>query len=434
MIPRYSHPEMEAIWSDQNRLSIWLEIETLALEGLVREGLAPTEALEAVKNRGAFDLKRVLEIENEVKHDVIAFLTNVAEYVGPQARYLHRGMTSSDVLDTALAVQLQRSGMLILARLDELLPKIWRRAEEFKYTPCIGRTHGIHAEPITFGLKLVGWFAELKRNKLRLLRAVDEVAVGKISGAVGTYAAIPPGVESFVMQKLGLRAETVSTQIVLRDRHAAFFAALAQLASSIERFCTEIRHLQRSEVREVEELFSAGQKGSSAMPHKKNPILCENLCGLARLVRGYAATALENVALWHERDISHSSVERVIAPDSCILVDFMLRRFSKVVEGLRADVKRMEENLSLSRGVVFSGTLLLALTDAGMSREAAYGLVQQHALAAWAGGGDFRERVEHEPKITALLSGQMLAQVLTCSTICGTWITSFRKPYRSEPL
>lgn len=297
MIPRYSRPEMTQIWSDENRFKIWQEVETVALEGMVEEGLAPVEALKAVQEKAKFDTKRVLEIEDEVKHDVIAFLTNIAENVGPLARYLHRGMTSSDLLDTTFAVQLVRSGNLILEGLRNLAAVLKERAQEFKYTPCIGRSHGIHAEPITFGLKLVSWYAEVRRNEKRIINAINEIAVGKIAGAVGTYASIPPNVEQHVMNKLGLRPETVSSQIVHRDRHAVFFSALAIAASSIERFATEIRHLQRTEVGEVEEKFSTGQKGSSAMPHKRNPILSENLCGLTRLVRSYANSAMESIAL-----------------------------------------------------------------------------------------------------------------------------------------
>ncbi len=406
MIPRYSRPEMSNLWSDENRFKIWLEVETLALEGMVMEGSAPKESLAAVKARGAFDTARVLAIEEEVKHDVIAFLTNVAEHVGPEARVLHRGMTSSDLLDTTLAVQLKRSGELLLRGLDAACDALWKRAEEFKYTPCVGRSHGIHAEPTTFGLKLAGWYAELRRARRRLVAAIDEVAVGKIAGAVGTYASVSPKVEAHVFSALGLKSEPVPTQIVSRDRHASFFSALALLACSIERCAVEIRHLQRTEVREAEEKFSAGQKGSSAMPHKRNPILSENLSGLARLVRSYSAAALENVPLWHERDISHSSVERVAAPDACILMDFMLARFASLISGLVVYPQRMQENLEHTRGLVFSGTLLIALVDRGMVREDAYRLVQQHALAAWEGGPDLKARVLADTKISAVMSAK----------------------------
>ncbi len=403
MIPRYSRPEMRNIWSDETRFSIWLEIETYALEKMCELGLAPREAYEALRDEGTFDAFRVLQIEKEVKHDVIAFLTNVAESVGPLARFQHRGMTSSDVLDTALAVQIKRAGELILSGLNALIESTKTRALEFKHTPCIGRSHGIHAEPTTFGLKLISWYAELKRQRRRLLAALDDVLVGKISGPVGTYATVPPEVEKHVMQRLGLKCETVSSQIVQRDRHAAFFLSLAQLATSIEKFSLEIRHLQRTEVREAEERFTKGQKGSSAMPHKRNPILCENLTGLARLMRSYANAALENVALWHERDISHSSVERVIAPDACELLDFMLARFNSVVSEMVVYPERMLQNLELSRGLIFSGSLLVELVDSGLTREESYKLVQAHALAAWDGGDDFPTRVRRDPTITKLV-------------------------------
>lgn len=411
MIPRYSRPEMTALWSDESRFSIWLEVETLALEGMVKEGSAPQDSLDAVRKGGKFDTRRVLEIEQEVKHDVIAFLTNVAEYAGPKARYLHRGMTSSDLLDTSFAVQLRRAGEMLLNDIDAVCAALKKRATEYKLTPTIGRSHGIHAEPTTFGVKLAGWYAEMRRARARLEAAIETVSVGKIAGAVGTYASVSPQVEAHVMSKLGLKPETVATQIVSRDRHADFFTALALLASSIEKFSVEIRHLQRTEVREAEERFTAGQKGSSAMPHKRNPILTENLSGLARLVRGYAVSAMENVALWHERDISHSSVERVIAPDACIVVDFMLQRFTSVIDGLVVYPDRMQANLELTRGLVFSGTLLIALVDKGMTREAAYQKVQQHALAAWEGGPDLKERFKADAEVTKHLSAQDLETV-----------------------
>lgn len=411
MIPRYSRPDMTALWSDESRFAIWLEIETLALEGMVKEGSAPQESLDAVRKGAKFDTQRVLEIEQEVKHDVIAFLTNVAEHAGPQARYLHRGMTSSDLLDTTFAVQLKRSGEMLLKGIDAACATLQKRAAEFKHTPTIGRSHGIHAEPTTFGIKLAGWFAELRRARVRLEAAIKDVSVGKIAGAVGTYASVSPQVESHVMKKLGLEPETVATQIVSRDRHAAFFTTLAVLASSIEKFSVEIRHLQRTEVREAEEKFTAGQKGSSAMPHKRNPILTENLSGLARLVRGYAVSALENVALWHERDISHSSVERVIAPDACIVVDFMLQRFAAVISGLVVYPERMLQNLELTRGLVFSGSLLIALVDKGMTRENAYQKVQQHALAAWEGGPDLKARFKADPEVSKFLTAQEVDSV-----------------------
>ena len=411
MIERYSRPGMAKIWSDQSRFEIWLKVETLALEQMVREGLAPKEALAAVKDKAQFETARILEIENEVKHDVIAFLTNVAEHVGPLSRYVHRGMTSSDLLDTTLAYQLKLAGEIILTDLELALAAVKEKAIEHKFTPCIGRSHGIHAEPVTFGLKLLTWYSELLRTKERVEHALADVCVGKISGAVGTFQSVSPEVEAHVLSSLGLQIEPVSTQIVPRDRHAAFFAVLAVLASSLERFSVEIRHLQRTEVREAEEKFSSGQKGSSAMPHKRNPVLSENLSGLARLVRGYAQSALENISLWHERDISHSSVERVIAPDACILIDFMLARFTNMVKGLVVYPARMIENLNATRGLVFSGSLLLALTDAGVSREEAYRLVQQHALSAWEGGSTFEQRVRADKEIAGMLSTQVLGEV-----------------------
>lgn len=411
MIPRYTRPEMAEIWSDEARFRIWMEVEGLALEKMVELGIAPKEALEDYRKKAKFDTQRVLELEAVVKHDVIAFLTNVAEHVGPSARFVHRGMTSSDVLDTTLAVQLMRSGKLILRGIENACAALRKRAAEHKHTPCIGRSHGIHAEPTTFGVKLASWYAELRRHAKRLEMAIAEIAVGKLAGAVGTYASIPPEVEEHVLGAMGLEAETVPTQIVHRDRHAVFFNALALLGTSIERFCVEIRHLQRSEVREAEEKFSAGQKGSSAMPHKRNPVLSENLTGLARLLRGYAISAMENVPLWHERDISHSSVERVIGPDACILTDFMMARFTGLVEGMVVYPDRMLENLEQTRGLVFSGTLLIALVDGGMTRENAYAAVQRHAMAAWDGGPDFRERVMLDPEITALVPPQKIEEI-----------------------
>jgi len=413
MIERYSRPQMTSIFSDQTRFEIWLQVETLALEGMVQEGLAPAEALKAVREKGQFKKDRVLEIEREVKHDVIAFLTNVAEYVGDLSHYTHRGMTSSDLLDTAFAIQLKRAGELLLSDLDRVCAVIKVRAEEHRHTPCIGRSHGIHAEPVTFGLKLAGWYAEFRRNRVRLVDAIREIAVGKISGPVGTYASIPPAVEAHVMKALGLAPETVATQVVARDRHAQFFQTLALIGAAVERCAVEVRHLQRTEVREAEERFTKGQKGSSAMPHKRNPILSENLCGLARLLRGYASSALENVPLWHERDISHSSVERVIGPDACIVADFMLNRCADMVEGLVVYPDQMQRNLDLTRGTVYSGSLLVKLVDRGMKREDAYRLVQQHALAAYDGGADFPTRVRADADIARRLSVADLDDTLT---------------------
>ena len=413
MIERYTHPEMAAIWTDDSRYQIWLDIERYALEGLVKVGKAPADALQAYNEKAQFSSERVLEIEKEVKHDVIAFLTNVAEYVGPLSRYVHKGMTSSDVVDTCLAVQMRRAGLMIKSDIETLLATLKARAIEFKLTPCIGRSHGIHAEPTTFGIKLAGWYAEMKRHITRLNLAIEDISVGKLSGAVGTYAGIDPSVEELVMKKLELTGETVATQVVSRDRHANYMACLAGIAGSIERFSVEIRHLQRTEVREAAEGFTAGQKGSSAMPHKRNPILTENLCGLARLVRSYALACFENVALWHERDISHSSVERVAVPDATIALDFMLRRFNGVVKNLLVSPEKMMENLELTRGTVFSGHLLIALVDKGVSREDAYRLVQQHALAAFDGGAPLMERVQHDPTISKAMTKEEISEVFS---------------------
>jgi adenylosuccinate lyase len=404
MIPRYTNPEMASVWSDETRYAIWLDIERYALEGMVKIDKAPAEALKAYNEKAQFSVERVQEIEREVKHDVIAFLTNVAEHVGPLSRFVHKGMTSSDVVDTCLAVQMRRSGLLLEKRLEALMATLKGRALEFKHTPCIGRSHGIHAEPTTFGVKLAGWYAEVSRQRTRLRAAIETISVGKLSGAVGTYAGIDPRVEAFVMERLELRPETVATQVVARDRHAEFMACLAGIASSIERFAVEIRHLQRTEVREAMEGFTPGQKGSSAMPHKRNPILTENICGLARLVRSYAQASFENVALWHERDISHSSVERVAVPDACIALDFMLTRFEGVVRNLAVSPERMLENLEMTRGTVFSGHLLLALVEKGMTREDAYALVQKHALAAFDGGASLEERVLSDGAVTKIMN------------------------------
>jgi adenylosuccinate lyase len=404
---------MAALWTDDARYQIWLDIERYALEGLVKVGKAPAEALQAYNERAKFSSERVLEIEREVKHDVIAFLTNVAEYVGPLSRYVHRGMTSSDVVDTCLAVQMRRAGLLIKRDIEGLMGTLKERAREFTHVPTIGRSHGIHAEPTTFGIKLAGWYAEMKRHLTRLDLAIEDISVGKLSGAVGTYAGIDPSVEALVMEKLELKGETVATQVVSRDRHANYMACLAGIAGSIERFSVEIRHLQRTEVREAMEGFTPGQKGSSAMPHKRNPILTENLCGLARLVRSYAQACFENVALWHERDISHSSVERVAVPDATIALDFMLRRFTGVVKNLVVFPEKMMENLELTRGTVFSGHLLLALVDKGMSREDAYKLVQQHALAAFDGGAPLQDRVAGDPAVSKVMTKEEIGEVFS---------------------
>jgi adenylosuccinate lyase len=400
MIPRYSRPEMAAIWEPENRFRIWFEIEAHACDAQAALGVIPEAAAEAVWQRGAFEVARIDEIERETRHDVIAFLTNLAEHVGPEARFVHQGMTSSDVLDTCLAVQLSQAADLLLADLDRLLAALETRALEHKHTLCLGRSHGIHAEPTTFGLKLLGHYAAFRRNRARLERARAEVATCAISGAVGTFATIDPAVERHVAEKLGLAVEPVSTQVIPRDRHAAFFATLGVIASSVENLATEIRHLQRSEVREAEEYFAPGQKGSSAMPHKRNPILTENLTGLARVVRAAVVPALENVALWHERDISHSSVERVFAPDATIALDFALARLAGVVEKLLVYPEAMRANLDRLGGLIHSQSVLLALTQAGIGREDAYRIVQRNAMKVWAGEGDFLTLLEADPEVT----------------------------------
>lgn len=404
MIERYSRPEMHAIWTEDARYGFWLRVEIAACEVLAERGVVPAASLEAIRTRASFDAARIAEIERTVKHDVIAFLTNVAEHVGPDSRFVHYGMTSSDVIDTALALQIRAAGELLLAGCDRALTALRARALEHQHTPCVGRTHGIHAEPTTFGLKLVVLHEALRRGRDRLARAIDEAAVGKISGAVGTFAHLDPGVEQAVCERLGIGFESASTQIVQRDRHAAFVNALALVAAVIDQAAVEFRHLARTEVREVEEEFSKGQKGSSAMPHKRNPWRFENLSGIARVIRGYAVAALENVALWHERDISNSSVERIVLPDASIAVDFMLHRFAGLVEKLVVYPERMRENLESSRGLVFSGTLLLLLAEKGLTREDAYRLVQGHAMDTWEKGGHFRDRILADAEIAHVLT------------------------------
>ncbi len=408
MIPRYSRAEMAAIWSPESRFRIWQEIETLATEAMAELGVVPKEAAEAVRARGGFDIARIDEVEREVKHDVIAFLTSLAEHVGPEARFVHQGMTSSDVLDTCFNLQLVRAADILIADLDALLAALKRRALEHKHTPTIGRSHGIHAEPTTFGLKLAYAYAEFSRCRERLVNARAEVATAKISGAVGTFANVDPRVEAYVAEKLGLRPEPISTQIVPRDRHAMYFATLAVIASSVERLAIEIRHLQRTEVGEAEEFFSQGQKGSSAMPHKRNPVLTENLTGLARMVRAYCLPAMEDVALWHERDISHSSVERMIGPDATVTLDFALARLAGVIDRLVVYPEKMLENLNKSGGIVHSQRVLLALTQAGVSREDAYRLVQKNAMAAWQGGGDFKTLLLADSEVRSALPAEQI--------------------------
>jgi len=403
MIERYSRPEMARIWAPENRFRIWLEIETLACEAQAELGVIPKESVQVIRARGNFDIGRIDAIEAEVKHDVIAFLTSVAEYVGPEARFIHQGMTSSDVLDTCLSVQMVQAADELLSDLDALLESIRLRAFEQKDTVCIGRSHGIHAEPVTFGLKLASWHAEMKRNRSRLSAARENIATGAISGAVGTFANIDPFVEEYVCARLGLKPEPVSTQVIPRDRHAEYFCTLALIASSMERVAVEIRHLQRTEVLEAEEFFSKGQKGSSAMPHKRNPILSENLTGQARYIRSLCIPALENVALWHERDISHSSVERYIAPDATVALDFSLRRLNGLIKNLVVYPENMLKNLNQMKGLVFSQKILLDLTQAGVSREDAYRLVQRNAMKVWEEGKDFQEELLADREVVGAL-------------------------------
>jgi len=411
MIPRYSRPEMNAVWSPETRFRIWFEIEAHACDALAEIGVIPKEAAKAIWEKGGkakFDVKRIDEIERVTKHDVIAFLTHLAEFIGPDSRFVHQGMTSSDVLDTSLAVQLKRASDILIADVDALLAALKRRAYEHKMTPTIGRSHGIHGEPTTFGLKLAFAYAEFSRARARLATAREEISTTAISGAVGTFANIDPRVEEHVAKKLGLRPEPVSTQVIPRDRHAAFFAALGVVASSVERLATEIRHLQRTEVMEAEEYFSEGQKGSSAMPHKRNPVLTENLTGLARMVRSAVTPAMENVALWHERDISHSSVERMIGPDATITLDFALARLADVIDKLVVYPETMRKNLDKLGGLIHSQRVLLALTQMGLSREEAYALVQRNAMPVWRGKGDFLTLLKADKDVRKALSAEEL--------------------------
>jgi adenylosuccinate lyase len=404
VISRYTHPDMAAIWSDERRYQTWLAVEVAAAEAMAEAGVVPAQAACDIRERGSFDIGRIEEIEQTTQHDVIAFTTAVAERVGPSARWLHFGLTSSDVVDTALAIQMREACDLILKGLDRLGTAIRIRAEEHRGTPMIGRTHGVHAEPMTFGLKLALWYAEVQRDVERVRRAREAVRVGKLSGAVGTFAHLPPSIEARVCERLGLAPAPVSSQVIQRDRHAELLATLAIVAASLETFSLEIRGLQKTEIGEVEEPFGKGQKGSSAMPHKRNPIGCEQICGLARLVRANAMAAFENVALWHERDISHSSVERVILPDSFIVLDHMLRRFTRIVEGMVVYPERMRENLERSRGVVFSGTVLLELARRGVSREQAYEWVQRNAMRSFREQKDFKALLLADSDVTKVLA------------------------------
>ncbi len=429
MIPRYSRAEMVRIWEPENKFRIWFEIEAHAADAQAKLGIIPKESAEAIWAKGKFDIARIDEIEKETKHDVLAFLTNLAEYIGPHARFVHQGMTSSDVLDTTLAFQLKQAADLLLADLDDLLANLKTRALEHKLTLTIGRSHGIHAEPTTFGLKLAGHYAAFKRGRDRLVAARADIATCAISGAVGTFATINPEVEKYVAGKMGLTPEPVSTQVIPRDRHAHFFAVMGVIASSIENLAIEIRHLQRTEVREAEEPFSAGQKGSSAMPHKRNPVLSENLTGLARIVRAAVTPALENVALWHERDISHSAVERIFGPDTTVALDFALVRLSNLVKNLVVYPKRMRANLDSLGGVHFSQRVLLALTQAGISREDAYKKVQAAAMKVWAEGGQFRDNLQADKEIMAALGAEKLNSLFDESAYTAQVDTIFARVF-----
>jgi adenylosuccinate lyase len=404
VIERYTRPEMKEIWTDEGKYRRWLQVEVAVCEVQCERGLIPRKALETIVSKASFDVARIDEIERKVRHDVIAFLTAVGEEIGPESRWVHFGMTSSDVIDTGMALQIRDAGKLLLADVDRICAVLRARAIEFRATPCVGRTHGVHAEPTTFGLKLLVFYAEMCRNRERLKLALGEAAVGKISGAVGTFAHLPPDLEEQVCARLGIGFEPAATQVVQRDRHAALICVLALIAASLEKFSVEFRHLARTEVREVEEEFGAGQKGSSAMPHKRNPWRFENVTGLARVMRGYAVAALENEALWHERDISNSSVERVVFPDATATLDLMLNRLAGLIETLVVNTEQMRTNLDLTRGLAFSGTVLLELTEKGLSREDAYALVQRHAMDTWDKGGDYRDRLLADPAITETLS------------------------------
>ena len=433
MIHRYTRPAMGKIWSDDNKFRCWLQVETAASLTLAEAGIVPGEAAKAIAERGDFDLKRIHEVEAEVKHDVIAFTTAVAEKVGPEARWLHYGLTSNDVVDTAQALQIKEASALIREDLERLKEVLARRAHEFKHTPTIGRTHGIHAEPTTFGLKLANWYAETVRNIARFERSAEEMRVGKLSGAVGTFAHLEPEFEEKICKRLGLEAAPISSQVIQRDRHAYFVATLATIAATLDKIATEIRHLQRTEVREAEEYFSEKQKGSSAMPHKRNPITCEQISGLARVVRSNAQAAFENVALWHERDISHSSVERVILPDSTILADYLLTKTTNLIDTLMVYPNRMLKNLESTGGLVFSGQLLLDLAENGMSREDAYRLVQKHAMRAWKEDLNFREEVMKDTEITSRVPGKQIDHAFSIQRQLRNVDKIFDRVFESKP-
>jgi adenylosuccinate lyase len=434
MISRYTHTDMGAIWSDTRRYETWLEVELAATDALAEAGVVPQEDARALRARASFDIERIEEIERTTQHDVIAFTTAVAEKAGPVARWLHFGLTSSDVLDTALALQLRQACDVILKDVENLLEAVAIRAEEHRRTPMIGRTHGVHAEPMTFGVKLALWFAELERSRVRIIRAREGVSVGKLSGAVGLFAHLDPSIEEAVCTRLGLEPAPVSSQVIQRDRHAELLTALAILAASLEKFAVEIRGLQKTEIGEVEEPFARGQKGSSAMPHKRNPVGCEQITGLARLLRGNAMAALENVALWHERDISHSSVERVILPDSFIALDHMLRRFTRIVAGMVVYPDRMRENLQRSRGVVFSGTVLLELARRGVSREQAYEWVQRNAMRSFHDRVDFKDLLLADADVTSVLSREILDEAFDLDTQLRHVDAIFSRVFKRVPV
>jgi adenylosuccinate lyase len=415
MIPRYSRPEMKGLWEPESRYRAWLEVEILACEANAKLGLIPARSLANIRKKADFNVKRIDALEKVVKHDVIAFLTAVGERVGPDSRYIHLGLTSSDVLDTSLASLMRRASDIIISDIHLVLGTLKKKARQHKNTVMIGRSHGVHAEPVTFGLKMALWYEEMTRALERMVRARDTISVGKVSGAVGTFANIDPFVETYVCRKLGLKPEPVATQVVQRDRHAEFMSTLALIATSIEKFSVELRHLQRTEVLEAEEYFSEGQKGSSAMPHKRNPISAENLSGLARVVRSNAVAAMENVALWHERDISHSSVERIIIPDSTILIDYMLSRFNGLIDNLFVYPRNMKRNMELSKGLFHSETVMLALVGKGISRETAYFYVQRNAMDVWKHGGDFKERLQNDKDIRKYLTSREIADCFDLS-------------------
>ena len=416
MIERYTLPEIGKIWTDENRFRIWLEIEILACEAQAQLGRIPNDAVREIREKANFDAKRILEIEAETHHDVIAFLTNVAEYVGESARYIHYGMTSSDILDTTLAVQMKQAGELILAKMNSFIDILGMKAVSHKDTVMVGRSHGVHAEPITFGFKLAVWYSEMLRNRNRLENAIKAISAGKISGAVGTFDHLDPFVEEYVCQQLGIQPAAVSTQILQRDRHAEYFSALAIIGATLEKIALEIRHLQRTEVLEAEEAFGSRQKGSSAMPHKKNPVISERICGMARILRGNLISAVENVALWHERDISHSSVERVIAPDSTIALYYMMEKSSQLIDGLVIHPERMRSNLELTRGLIYSQAVLLQLVDKGVSRENAYQIVQRNALSVWENQSSLLQELKKDSDCTSYLGEKELEQIFDMKT------------------